>query len=183
MTSGRSKKPAATIARVTNESSRGEPRGERRGRNVVDSGEEEFDRWLRQGFVMAFRRWCKTAVEAKAIPKMPSDKERADVIEDLVAMWACPVETTLDAAVETFMSTAVDEGEEADCPECKTTLEIPENFEDGMLLQCSNCNCEFDPDEDDDTPDPDGGEPMVIDAEIVVEPEPVTARATARRRA
>lgn len=145
----------------------------------VDSAEKEFEDLLRQMFVFRMHRWMKAALEAKAIDKMPSNDERKDVVDDLVAMWSCAIETTIDSAVDTFLSTTVDEDDEvADCPKCGAEMDLPEDFDSGEI-ECPSCQHVFDPDADDD-PDPDGGEPMVIDAEIVVEESP---RVSARRRA
>lgn len=176
---GNKKTVKTTVARATTSGSGG---GERRGRAAVDTGDEEFERQLRVLFAMSLHRWCKSALEAKTLEKMPTNQERSDVLDDLVAIWACPVETQLDAAVETFMIGTLDADvdDEVDCPQCKTVLEIPEDFADGALLQCSNCDHEFDPDEvddDSDGPDGDGGEPLVVVAEIVDDEPPTRRRA------
>lgn len=138
-------------------------------RGRVDSGEKEFETLLRQMFVFSVHRWAKTALDAKAIDKMPSNEERKVVVEDLVAMWSCAVETMLDSAVDTFLSTTVDEDDEVDCPKCGEVLELPEDYESGEV-ECPSCDHAFDPDEDDDDDDPDDGEPMVIEGEIVEDP-------------
>lgn len=142
----------ATIARATT-----------RGR--VDSGEKEFENLVRQMFVFSVHRWSKNALEAKVVDKLPSNEERKNIVEDLVAMWVECLETTVDAATDTFLSTTVDEDDEiVDCPKCKEELELPLDYEAGQI-ECPHCQHVFDPDEDGD--DPNGGEPMVIEAEIV----------------
>lgn len=164
------KKVKSAVVRATN--GNGAPRGR------VDSGEKEFENLLRQMFVFCVHRWAKGAFEAKVIDKMPSNEERKEVIEDLVAMWACPIETTLEAAVETFLSQAVDEEDEVECPACGEMLELPEDYDAGDI-ECPECKHVFDPDEEGDD-DPDGGEPKVpdevIDAEIVEVKPPQAAR-------
>lgn len=155
----------ATVAKATT-----------RGR--VDSGEKEFENLLRQMFVFSVHRWAKMALEAKAIDRMPTNDERKEVVEDLVAMWVCPIETVIDGATETFMSQATDEDEIVDCPNCKEELELPEDYESGDI-ECPSCHAAFDPDAD---PPPDGdGEPMVIEAEIVDDDEPRVGARAARR--
>lgn len=168
----------ATVARATTDAPR---RGGGGGRGRVDSGEAEFENLLRQMFVFAVHRWAKMELEAKTIDKMPTNEQRKEVVEDLVAIWACPIETTLFSAVETYLSQAVDEDEEVvDCPSCKEELELPEDYDSG-LIECPSCHAAFDPDEDDSPPDGDG-EPLVIDAEIVEDDEPRVGARAARGR-
>lgn len=167
------KKAKATVKATT-------ARATRDARGRVDSGEKEFENLLRQMFVFSVHRWSKQALEAKAIDKMPSNEDRKIVVDDLVAMWSCAVETMVDTATDSFLATTVDEDDVVDCPKCGEELEMPEDYDDGEV-ECPECKHVFEPDFDDGPDDdgPDDGEPMVIDAEIVED----APRVSARRRA
>jgi DNA-directed RNA polymerase subunit RPC12/RpoP len=136
-------------------------------RPAVDSG-EEFETKLREMFKGSVGKWCKANRDDKSQP----DKETVgQVVDDLVAHWSSAIETTIEAATASYLSTFDDETDVIECPECEHEFDLPETHADGRKVkdkdeeqdvECPECKHEFSveliegDDEDDD--DPDDGE-------------------------
>lgn len=133
---------------------------ERPKRPRVDSG-DEFEGQVRQMFKPKVEAWCKANLEGK------TEKEViGNVVDNLTAQWSSAIETIVDAATDSYLSTT-DEGEdEVECPKCEHVFEVPEDEKGdlvpyGTIIQCPECRLRFelqDPGDDDGGDDPNGGE-------------------------
>lgn len=127
-------------------------------RPKVDSG-DEFEGLVRLMFKPKVEAWVKENLKEK----LPKDVV-GNVIDNLTAQWTSALETTVDAATDTYLSTTEEGDDEIDCPHCEAVFEIPEGPDGelvpvGTMLQCPECRKAFPlPDEEDDGNDPDGGE-------------------------
>ena len=131
-------KPAATV-RVS--------KTPRPRRPKVDTG-EAFEQLVRQLFKQRVEIWCKDNME-----EMPNKDLLGNVVDNLTAAWTSALETTVDAATDTYLSTTEDEDEDdvVECPECDETFDVPEDADEGDEITCPKCKHEFElpPVEDD----------------------------------
>lgn len=112
----------------------------------VDRG-EEIEHLVRQMFKSTVERWCKDNLDKDAQP----DKEvKGNVVDNLTAQFTSAIETLVDAATDSYLSTASDEEEcdEVECPECEEVFEL-EPDEDGNVpdegdeVSCPKCKHTF----------------------------------------
>lgn len=77
-------------------------------RPKVDRG-EEFEQLVRKMFFGTVERWCKDNLD-----EQPNKDARGNVVDNLTACWTSALETTVDAATDSYLSTAAEAAEDDD---------------------------------------------------------------------
>ena len=70
-------------------------------RPKVDRG-EEFEQIARQAFKLTVDEWCKENLE-----EMPPKDVRGGVVDNLAAFWTSALETMIDSATDSYLSTVI----------------------------------------------------------------------------
>jgi len=135
-------------------------------RPKVDRG-EEIEQLTREMFKSTVERWCK---ENLGKDEQPNKEVKGNVVDNLAASFTSAIETLVDAATDSYLSTAIgdEDIEEVECPECENIFEVPDDYEDGNKLKCPKCKEVFELDEDedeDDDEDEDGDEDEVVEGD------------------
>jgi DNA-directed RNA polymerase subunit RPC12/RpoP len=111
-------------------------------RPKVDRG-QECEALVRQLFALSVDEWFEDEKEK------PDKEVKGDVVDNLTALFSSAIETTIDAATDTYLSTfdasGEDEDEEADvkCPKCDAGLVLEEDAESDDVIECPDCKHEF----------------------------------------
>jgi len=107
-------------------------------RPKVDTG-AAFEQIVRQLFKQRAEMWCKANME-----EMPDKESLGNVVDNLTAMWTSALETTVDAATDTYLSTTSDgEVDVVECPKCEEEFEVPDDADAGDEIECPACKHEF----------------------------------------
>lgn len=115
--------------------------GVRPRRPKVDRG-EEIEQLTREMFKTTVERWCKENMEKD---EQPNKEVKGNVVDNLAASFTSAIETLVDAATDSYLSTAINEGdvEDVECPECDHVFVLPDDYDDGDKLKCPKCGHKF----------------------------------------
>ncbi len=107
-------------------------------RPKVDRG-EEFETTVRQLFKPAVDLWVKDNFPTD---DQPDKEQKANVVDNLAAQWTSAIETIVDAATDTYLSTSLGDDEPLECPKCGEEVDL-EDEEPGDEIECGACNHKF----------------------------------------
>ncbi len=124
-------------------------------RPKVDTG-AAFEQFVRLMFKQRVEIWCKDNMD-----EMPDKESLGNVVDNLTASWTSALETTVDAATDTYLSTSTESEDDdvVECPKCKEEFDVPEDADEGDEIECPACKHEFElPEVEDDDEEDEGAE-------------------------
>ncbi len=109
-------------------------------RPKVDTG-AAFEQLVRQMFKQRAEMWCKDNMDT-----MPDKESLGNVVDNLTASWTSALETIVDAATDTYLSTSTEDGEDdvVECPKCDEEFDVPDDADEGDEISCPSCKHKFD---------------------------------------